>query len=280
MTDETLSNTPAEASAPTGSQPGNAAPPADTGVPATPSAADASAETDTTKGEDGEQPPKPKNRGGFQKRIHEQTARIRSLERELAEAKAAKPPADADADAPPDRGKFANYDDYIDARSDWRAEQTAKRLERERTERAAAEAHDDRMTRFFGELKSDAAEDEVFGKAWKTFTSGGDNPFPVSQVMAEALADSDDPHGVIEYLANNRSEAERIYQMPERQAVRALTLIEAKAATVTPARTPQAPPPPPTVNGRSTPRFDLQKIARNSDAGEYIRMRREQMAKA
>lgn len=276
MSEETPSNnTPDNAPAPTGSQPGNAAPPADTGVPATPPAADASAETDQQGEGEGDQP-KPKHRGGFQKRIGELTAKNRELERRLAEVSAPKGAGQGDADAPK-RENFASYEDYIEARAAHTAKQTFADLERARAEKAVADARDERLSTFGAEMSSDAAADPTFQKAWATVTAQG---FPVSEAMFEFVSESDDPHSVIEWLAENRAEAAKLYHASPAQVARALARVEAKQAAAPPARTPQAPPPPPTLNGRSTPRVDLVKLAGNKNAGDYIAKRRAEMAKA
>lgn len=271
MTDETQPNPLAEPSP----QPGNAAPPADTGVPATPPAADAGAETDKPEDGDGEQPSKPKARGGFQKRIGELTAKNRQLERQLAEATA--PKDAAQDDAAPKREEFASYEDYIRAEARHAARQAYADEQRANAERAVATARDERAVVFRDEMENDAAEDPAFAKAWATVTA--DN-FPISPAIRDFVAESDDPHSLIEWLANNRAEAVKLYRADPGQVSRALARVEAKIAATPPARTTQAPPPPPTVGGRSAPRTNLDKLAQEKNPDEYIRLRREQMARA
>lgn len=269
MSDDTQPAAPAD----TSPQPGTAAPPADTGVPATPSAADASADTPATTEGEGEDQPKPKPRGGFQKRIGELTAKNRDLERRLAEVNAPKGGDQGDTDAPK-RESFASYEEYIDARTEHRAKQTFASLERSRAEQAVAEARDERLSAFGLEMNADAAEDPAFQKAWATVA--GDSKFPVSEAMFEFVSESDDPHSVIEWLAANRAEAAKLYSASPAQVARALARVEAKIAAAPPARTPQAPPPPPTVGGRSTPRLNLDRLASDRDATAYIEARRKQ----
>lgn len=265
---------------PTDTPPGpQATPPVDAGDATTPPAADASAETPATEdGEEGDQPAKPKNRGGFQKRIHEQTAKIRSLERQLAEVTAAKPADSGVADAEaPKRESYTNYEDFIEAKAEYAGRKGYAQAQHQRTLQANAEARDERMTKLKAELSADATEDPAFAKAWTKVTGN----FPVSEAMGDYIAESDDPHAVIEWLAENFAEAERLSKLSDRGPVfRALARVEAKQAQAPPARTPQAPPPPPTVGGRSTPRVDLAKLASASNPDDYIAKRREQRAKA
>lgn len=270
MADE--QNTP---EVPTDTPPGpQATQPADTGVPATPSAADASAETDKPEDGDGEQP-KPKARGGFQKRIGELTAKTRELERQLAEARASQGNGTASADAPK-RENFANYDDYVEAKATFAAEQAFERKQRENAEGAVVKAKTERLTAFQSEMAAEAAADPAFAKAWQTASSDG---FPISPAMGDFIAESDDPRSLIEWLSSNRAEAAKLYHADFGQVSRALARVEAGLVARTSARTPQAPPPPPTVGGRSTPRVDLAKLA-STNTEEYIARRREQMAKA
>jgi hypothetical protein len=255
-------------------QPGSAAPPADTGVPATPPAADASAEADKPEDGDGEQP-KPKPRGGFQKRIKELTDKVKERDQRIAELSAAKAGNDANAGAAPKREDFASYEDFVEARAEWKAEQTVERKERERAEQASVQAKEERAVTFRDEMENDAAEDATFAKAWATVTA--DN-FPISREVRDFIAESDDPHSLIEWLAGNRAEAAKLYRADSAQVSRALARVEAGIASRPPARTPQAPPPPPTVNGRSTPRVDMVKLAGAKTPDDYIAKRRAELA--
>lgn len=260
--------------APTSPQPADAAPPADTGVPATPPAADASAEPTIDDSGEGEQP-KPKHRGGFQKRIKELTDKVRERDQRIAELSAARQDSDANAGAAPKREDFASYEEFVEARAEWKAEQTVERKERERAEQASVQAKEEHAATFRDEMENDAAEDPAFAKAWATVTADG---FPISPEIRDFVAESDDPHSLIEWLANNRAEAAKLYRAEPAQVSRALARVEAGIASKPPARTPQAPPPPPTVNGRSTPRIDMVKLAGNKDAESYIEKRRAELA--
>lgn len=269
MADDT--NQPTNTAEPTSPQPDDAALPADTGVPATPPAADASAEPTTDDNGEGDQP-KPKPRGGFQKRIGELTAKNRELERRLAEVRS--PRGDGEGDAAPKRENFASYEDYIQATATHAAKQAYADEQRASAERAAAEAKDERAVAFRDEMDNDATEDPAFAKAWATVTA--DN-FPISPAIRDFVAESDDPHSLIEWLANNRAEAIKLYRADFGQVSRTLARVEAKLASAPPARTPQAPPPPPTLNGRSTPRVNMDRLAAATDAEAYIKERKRQM---
>lgn len=262
---------------PTDTPPGpQATPPVDSGAPTTPPAADASAETPPTdEGEDEQSKPK-KRGGGFQDRIDKLTAQKRELERRLADVTTPKGADAAADDARPDRSKFADYEEWHRADTRWETRQEFNRIQRENAQREYARVSAERIGTLKTELAEAAAEDPAFAKAWKTVSADG---FPVSDSMGEFIAESDNPTAVIEWLASNPAEAEKLYSASPAQVARALARVEAKQAQAPPARTPQAPPPPPTVGGRSTPRVDLAKLASNNTE-EYIAKRREQMAKA
>lgn len=275
MTDETQPVSPAPNADPT---PGNPAPNlVDTGAATTPPAADAGAETPATNEGEGDQPKPRKRGGGFQDRIKELTGKIRERDQIIAELSTPKAGSDANDGAAPKRENYASYEAYIEALAEHRATQTFERKERESAAKASADARDDRMSTLKAEMAADAAEDANFAKAWATVSGNG---FPVSDPMGEFIAESDAPHALIEWLANNRAEAAKLYNASPGEVSRALARVEAGIAKTATARTPQAPPPPPTVGGRSTPRVDLAKLAQNPNPAEYIAKRREQMEKA
>lgn len=250
--------------------------PVDTGASATPSAADAGADTPATNEGEGEQPKPKKRGGGFQDRIKELTDKVRERDQRIAEL-SAKAGGEANDGAAPKRENFASYEDFVEARATYAAEQAFARKERERAEQSAADARDERVDAFVAGMTSAAAEDPAFQKAWQTVTAKG---YPVSEAMFDFVSESDDPHALVEWLAGNRAEAAKLYHASPSLVSRTLARVEAKLVSSPPARTPQAPPPPPTVGGRSTPRVDMSKLASSKDASSYIEKRRAEQARA
>lgn len=99
--------------------------------------------------------------------------------------------------------------------------------------------------------------------------------FPINVAMRDFLATSDKPAEVARYLADHPKEAREISLLGERAADRAMERIEQKVSAKRAPKTSQAPPPVPTVGGRSTPEFDPQKASME----EYARHWRERQAR-
>ncbi len=98
--------------------------------------------------------------------------------------------------------------------------------------------------------------------------------FPLSVAMRDFLAVSDKPAELAKLLADDPKEARRISLLGERAADRALEQLQARAsAKPAPKKTTQAPPPVPTVGGRSTAEFDPNTASMD----EYVAHRRAQM---
>jgi hypothetical protein len=268
MSDDTQPASPAPAEQTPGA---TASTPVDTGASATPSAIEAGAETPDDNAE-GEKPKKRNRDGRVSGRFKELTNKVKERDRVIAEL-TAKAAGTAAGEAPK-RESFANYEDFVEAKAAYAAEQAFERKERERAEQRSADAKTERLSAFQSEMAAEAAADPAFAKAWQVVSA--DN-FPVSPAMGDFIAESDDPASLIEYLASNHDEAKRLYRASPHEVARALARVEAKLVSAPPARTPQAPPPPPTVGGRSTPRVDLARLASQKDAEAYIEARRKQM---
>lgn len=98
--------------------------------------------------------------------------------------------------------------------------------------------------------------------------------FPLSVAMRDFLAVSDKPAELAKLLADDPKEARRISVLGERAADRAMEQLQARlSAKAAPKKTTQAPPPVPTVGGRSTAEFDLEKASMD----EYVAFRKAQM---
>jgi hypothetical protein len=93
--------------------------------------------------------------------------------------------------------------------------------------------------------------------------------FPINVAMRDYLATSDRPAEVAKYLAEHPKEAQQICALGERAADRAMERIEAKLAKAPPKKTTQAPPPVPTVGGRSTAEFDPEKASMDEYAAHW-----------
>lgn len=99
--------------------------------------------------------------------------------------------------------------------------------------------------------------------------------FPMTVPMRDFLATSDKPAEMARWLADNPKEAARISLLGDRAADRALEKAELglKTAAKSAPKNSTAPPPVPTVGGRSTPSFDPQKASMDDYAAEWKRSR-------
>lgn len=113
----------------------------------------------------------------------------------------------------------------------------------------------------------DAGEEiEGFDKVMDTITS---DSFPINRVMMDFLGETDKPAEMAKWLSDNPSEARRISRLSDAVAVRALERAEAKLSAKPVPKTTTAPPPVPTVGGRSTPAFDPEKASMEDYAAHW-----------
>jgi hypothetical protein len=113
-------------------------------------------------------------------------------------------------------------------------------------------------------------EIEGFDKVMETITS---ESFPINRVIMDFLGETEKPADMAKWLADNPGEARRISRMSEAVAVRALEKAEARIATKPAPKITNAPPPPPTVNGRGTPSFDPEKASMDDYAKHWEQRR-------
>lgn len=251
---------------------------------ASPAAPADTADGGQPKDGDGPQPDKPSRDRRAEKRIASLTRKYEELLTEhgrlrgMIEAGNGRQPPQADqTPARPQRDQFANWDDYQEALTDWKVD---RRLEARETERrqqvprqeAAAQASE-ANARVVERLMEAGQEIEDFDDVMATITS---RSFPMTATMRDFLGESECPAHVAQYLAENHKEARKIYGMNSAAAVRALGKIEAQVAPKKAPASSTAPPPVPTVGGRSVTGKDYSKMS----VDEYAVGWRDRMAKA
>lgn len=237
---------------------------------------------DTAAGEqppaDG-QPPKPRDRSA-EKRISKLTQKYEAAQREigrmqgLLEAKAPQP-SGPDPTARPEASQFTKYEDYIEALTDWKTEQKLTQRETSTRERAsrgeAIQAEAQRSKAVLDKLAAAGKDIEGFDEVIETITS---DDFRVSRTMRDYLGEAEHAAPLAQWLAENPKEAARIADMDPAVAVRALEKAEARLGAKAPPRTTNAPPPVPTVGGRSTANFDPNKASMD-DYAVYWKQRQK-----
>lgn len=233
--------------------------------------------------DDADQPEgdKPGGKKPIGPRISELTAKRREAERRadaaerlaerLAEALAGRGGASASGapakpadDTGPKQSDYRTYEEYLDARADWRAERRFNELVEKRTgeanRRSQEQNHAERMEEFHGALEEQAAAVEGYDEAADAVFN--DARFPISPPMAEFLMDAADHKALmVKWLADNRTEAARIYKLSPAAAAKELAKVDSRLGTAPTPRATKAPPPPPSVGGRSAPQKDPSKMS-------------------
>jgi hypothetical protein len=223
-------------------------------VPAseTPDVESVAPDTTPDVAEQPEQPEQPeKHKAGFQKRIaelvQERNDYRRSLEQErrridqLVELVTQKQEPEKAPEAPTlesvgyDESKYqAAIVEYAKAEARKEVQQTL-RTEREQSQRQA-------------KTESFKTREAEYAKGVDDYVDAVYDPnTPISQTMAEVIADSDLGPQLAYHLAKNRAEAQAIYGMSPVAAARELGRLEAKLSVPKPPPVSKAPPPAPVV---------------------------------
>lgn len=180
----------------------------------------------------------------------------------------------AEADAKPQPNQFKSYDEYVEALTDWKTDQKlkARDTERQTTERtrAADSKAQERDQALADRLFTDAKDIEDFDDVMATITARG---FPISLPMRDYLEEADRPALMAQWLAENPDQARLIYGMNSAKATRELDKVAATLAK--PVQVSKAPPPGPTVGGRTV----VSKSPEDQSIEEYAVGWHERQAK-
>lgn len=189
-----------------------------------------------------------------QERIDELTRQKHEASREaaywrgIAETRAAKE-APAEPQGKPTADQFTEYSDYIEALTEWKADQ---KIEAKFAEREAKQQETARATTWTERVTAVKAEIADFD----TVMAG--SSAPMTQAMAEAIRESDMGPRVAYHLAQHPEIATKMVGMSESAVNREIGRLEAilsapKAEAPAPKRITSAPiPPTPVGSGRST----------------------------
>lgn len=254
--------------APVASVPGQTESPASTPGPA-----------DTADGEqkaqdEGDDKPKPQRDRRAEKRIASLTRKNEELLTRLGRlegiveitTKAQQP---AEADAKPQPSQFRSYDEYVEALTDWKTEEKLKARDAARADQSRNQAEtskvSERNARVAERLMEDAKDIEDFDEVMQTITAPN---FPISVAMRDYLEEAERPALMAEWLSENPDRAKLIYGMNAAATVRELDKV-AKGFAARSAQTSKAPPPVPTVGGRSVTTRDPEKMSMEDYANHW-----------
>jgi hypothetical protein len=194
------------------------------------------------------------------------------LYKRMSEERAAPVQKAEPTDAAPQRDAFETYEEYIEARAEWKAEQKLeKRLAEFETRRsqdlqqASVREQAERFEKTAHELAATVPDivptiEEFLVEA------------PLSQVMRQMILESESGALLTYHLAKNPAEASRISQLSPVQQVRALVRIEADLATTKAPRVSKAPDPIKPIGSGSSTSPDPAKMSMQ----DYTEWRRKQ----
>lgn len=169
----------------------------------------------------------------------------------------------------PKRDDFEDYDQYVDALTDFKVARAKSTWESEIKQKEADTQFQTKME----ETKQKIVQAGV--AKYPDFEEVALDPTaPITMAIGEALAESDIPHDVVYYLAKNRGEAVRLARLTPYQIGREIVKIEneirrleaenpAKPKTVT-----NAPPPIKPVGSSHTVSKDLEKMTQKEYEAE------------
>lgn len=232
-----------------------------------------------------------KFRRPVQPRIDELTRQRREAERERDYWRARAeitPKAEAPKPEKPTPDKFTTYDEYVEALTDWKADQKIDAKLTEREKAAAERAEADKRQSTWHELETAARDrysdfDEVMEAA---------DGIRVTDTLAQALRDSGNGPELTYHLTKNPDLVRRLNNLPVAAAARELGKFE---ASIAPAKTPEpetdeaeetpepvravkksaAPPPPSPVRAARSGAVNLA----TANMDDYIKTRRTQGAR-
>lgn len=170
------------------------------------------------------------------------------------------PPAEGE----PTREKYASYEEFIEARADWRADQKIEKKfqEREAKDRdSRAQSEQEKQREAFRKSMKESAKDiedfdDVIGDI------KGDDP--VAQLSATAIEAAEAPGKMLYHLKKNPEEAERIASLPPGKQAREIVRLEEKLAKP-PAKPSKAPEPIAPIGGKTTPADEMPDAAKEPD---------------
>ena len=200
---------------------------------------------------------RPQKRNGYQKRIdelvREREAWRQIAERAIPDPTQAKRPEAPQTDGEPRIEDFTNYEDYLDARAEFRVERKLADREAKEAERKVVESRQKAFNSFEAKVSQLADRIPDLEEAVEAAFKGD---IPVTQAMAEAIIEvSDRGPELLRYLVKNPQEADRIARMSPAAAGIAIARLEQKLPTLEPKKTTSAPPP-------------VSKVAGATDAGK------------
>jgi hypothetical protein len=196
---------------------------------------------------------------------------LKRAERERAET----PPAKPQTEGEPTRDQYDTYEQFIEARADWRAEQKVNKKFEERDakdrERTASTKQEQEREAFRKAMKESAKDIADFDEVM----SGIKADDPVANVSATAIEAAELPGKILHYLAKNPDEAERIASLSPGKQAREIVRLEEKLAKP-PVKPSKAPDPITPVGGKAAVGDEMPDAAKDPEG--WVRWRNRDLA--
>lgn len=203
--------------------------------------------------------------------------RVRVTEELALKGRPEASPPPQPADGEPRRESFPDYESYLEARAEWKAE---KKVE----ERFLKQREEEARTRTETESRRQAddfrAKAEKFAAKTEDFYAVvSESDAPMTQAMAQAIASADEAGPAIAYfLAKNPQEAERIAGLSEASQAREIWKLEQKVGSEQPTKSPsKAPAPIEPVKGAKSVAEDDEPDPK--DTKKWVAWRQRQIAR-
>lgn len=142
----------------------------------------------------------------------------------------------------------------------------------ERLRHEMAQRETERVARTFWSSAAKEAKDKNVAGFEDARTALQAGEVPTTPAMSHYVTEmADNKAALVVWLADNPEEAERIATLDPVSAGAALAKADARLSAKPASRTSTAPPPVPTVGGRSTPNFDAEKAGMDEYAADWNR---------
>ena len=235
-----------------------------------------SAPEQTTTAETAEHADEHKVSKGVQKRIDRLTREKYRLQGEL-EAMRRQPaqqsqPSSQTQDAQPKPEQFSSYEDFLDAKAEWKAERKVAQVLAERE--ASSRRHSEEAEHEDVRRKWDSGVVSAL-QAYDDFEDVALNPeIPITQSMADAIQRADKGADVLYYLGKNKAEATRISKLDKTSQAIAIGRLEATIAKPAAKKATDAPEPIQPVGTRAS----ASKDPENMNTFEWMVWRNSQIS--
>jgi len=183
--------------------------------------------TDESAASDGDdstaEPTKPRASRGVQKKIDKLTRQVHEQRRQIAELSTPR----EQAKAAPKRDDFDDYEQYIDARSEYVVEQRLAKADENR-QTQVNEARQRESAESYEETRESIIESGMDSfPDFEQVAMVNDGSLSISQAMADAILSSDAGHEVWYHLGKNPAKAEKIASLPPVKQILEMGKLEA-----------------------------------------------------